>query len=365
MYDLFHAGPGTPVGGLAIPEFRRVREGLQRSIEKVRIYRSVNPMGLRADHPLIRLLMSVNVSLALEPEHYVDRVSDRTYDLARVLGFTSPVSVGKVFTPSMFYGTGVSDLILVTDEAFDLTTIESTWQDLRPIRVISHPQTDLRLHVPDGKFSSVEDGTAVVVVNIPMLALQYKMWRRWERGTFAAESPRTVAQFLMAHPLPNMLYSHIDIAIFNRAFALAFGVPMAPTTSRHPFFLIDWQNEVDAALTTYLTQMQKRRAEMDAVIASMPTVGYPSRFDTLRLPEMPFTYQTMAAIIAARCMPVMFHIQLADKFGNPKDHAVRAYLRRFFHKAENTNVVKNNLAEPIRSEVQAIIRDGILPFVSS
>ena len=365
MYDLFHPEGTTNSGGLALPALRRIRDGLLASIDKVRQYRAINPQTLNAAHPLIRLLQSVNVSLALEPEYYVDRVTDITFNLARVLGYTSPVSVGHVFSPSMFYGTGVSDLILATDEPFDLTNIEQTWPSLRPIRVIAHPLTDLRLHVPDGKFTAEQPGVAVIAINIPMLALQYRMWRKWERGSLAAESPMTVAQFLMGYPLPSMLYSHLDVAIFNRIFSLAFDVPMPKIRSRHPFFLIDWESEMDQVIREYLVQMHKRRANMDQMIHAMPTVGYPSRYDTLRLPEMPFTYQTMALVIAARVMPVMFHLQFIDQTQNPQDFETKAYLQRFFRKVENTSVLRTNLAEPVRTEVLEIIQSGILPFLEA
>lgn len=365
MYELYQPGPGNPIGGLAIPDFRRIKDGLRESIEKVRRYRAINPMTLNASYPLIRLLMSVNVSLSLPPDQYVDRVSDIAYDLARTMQFASPVSVGRPVSPSMFYGTGVTDIVLGVSEPFDLTNIEERWQDLQPIRVISHPLTDLWAHVPDGKFSSQDKGVAVVVINIPMLALQYRMWRRWERGTFAQESPRTLAQFLMAHPLPNMLYSHLDVALFNRALAMTFNIPLPRYTDRHPFFQIDWHAQTDKVLELYLKAMVSRRAEIDAVIKAFPTVSFESRYDVIRWPDIPFTYQSMHACIAAYALPTMFHLHLADQYNMPKDHAARAYLRRFFNKAENMNVLRNNLPLVVRNEIEAIVEQGILPFIGS
>lgn len=363
MYELFQGDSTSPIGGLAIPELRRVRAGLQESIEKVRRYRAINPLYLNNSNPLIRLLGSLDVPLSLDPATYVDRVEDLTYRSARAQFFTSSVSTGRVFEPGIFYGSSVSEMILISSEAFDLKDIESDWPNLRPISVISHPCTDLNLHVPDGTFSSAESGTAVIAINLPMLALQYKMWRRWERGAFKEESPRTIGQFLMAHPLPNMLYSHIDVAIFNRVFCAAFEIQPPVVRRRHPFYLIDWTTEIDAIIRTYLTAMRTRKAEVHAMIQHMPTVGYASRYDTLALPEMPFTYQTMPAIILARLRMVMFTVQMSHALGNPKDFTMLSYLNRFFRKMESMNVLASVLPAAVYEQTNLIIDQGIKPYL--
>lgn len=364
MYELFNDRVISSTGGSNYPEFRRVRDGLRASIDKVRQYRVDNPMSLTASHPLVRLLMSVNVPLSLDKEVYRDLVSEVTYRLARNMRMSSPVSRGDVFTPSMFYGDGVSDVVLLHDEEFDITDIESTWRDLQPIRVLYHPKTDLNLEVPDGRFASEETGLSVVTINLPMLALQFKYWRAWERGVVADESPRTVMMFLQAHPLPNMLYSHLDCAIFNRVFSRFFDLPLPKVKSRNPYYLINYSTEVDAVIDKYLTQMANRRADFDTLIDHMPVAGYDSRYETLRLPNVPFTYQYIWAVIIARLAQTMFMVQIDFANHSPRNRTAMAYLKRFFTKVDQNNALLVALPTDRYQEIKAVIDEGIKPYLN-
>lgn len=362
MYDLFQER-ATTTGGVVFPEFRRIRDGLRASIARVVQFRQDNPMGLAAAHPLVRLLMSLNVPLSMEPMIYRGYVAELTYPLARSFRFASTASQGQVFTPSMFYGDNVSEAILLHKEDFDLTGIEDRWKDLQPIRVLYHPQTDLNLHVPDGRHPSVESGMAVVAINLPMLALQYKLWRRWERGAVVDESPRTVMQFLMAFPLPNMLYSHLDTAIFNRLFSIYFEQPMPEVRQRHSFRLIDWHHEVDDVLLKYIGTMERRRADFDTLIEAMPTAGYDTRFESLQLPNMPFTYQWIWTVVIARLAPVMFMVQFASRNQSPRNRTELAYLKRFFTRVDQAKMLRVPLPSERYQEALAIIEQGILPYL--
>lgn len=364
MYEMFQRVPNQP-GGLVFPEFRRVRDGLRRSIDRVKLFRWENPMSLTGTHPLIRLMMSLNVPLSMDPDMYVERVRSITYSLARNLQFTSPVSQGRLHYPSMFYGDNVSDIVLVHDEAFDLTDIATRWKDLQPIRVLYHPQTDLRLHVPDGKAPSAEAGFAVVSINLPMLALQYKLWRNWERGTVGAESPRTLMMFLQAIPLPQMLYSHLDCAIFNRVVAQYFELPMPEIRSRHSYFLTDWTREVDAVLFKYIGLARARQMDFDAMIETMPTAGYDSRYETLRWPEMPFTYQVTWAMVIARLATLMFLVRFGADQEITRNRSQLAELNRFFIKLYQMNLMQKVLPKDELQTVDLIIQDGIVPYLTT
>lgn len=363
MYDLFQDVPNQS-GGMVFPELRRIREGLRRSIARVQLYRLENPKSLTATHPLIRLLMSLNVPLSLEVDQYRDRVAEVTYALARNLQFTSAVSEGKLHSPSMFYGDNVSDVVLVHDEDFDLTGIAGRWKDLQAVRVLYHPQTDVCLHVPDGTAPSQEPGVAVVSINLPMLAVQYKLWRHWERGAVAGESPRTVMMFLQAHVLPQMLASHLDCAIFNRLFNRYYRLTVPTIRSRHPFYLTDWSREIDAVLSKYLDLVQTRKMDFDTMIETMPTAGYDSRYATVKWPDMPFTYQTTWALVLARLASVMFLVHVSHEGQNNRNRGTLNDLNRFFIKLRQMNGLR-----PLPSDelgvVNAAIDQGIIPYLTA
>ena len=364
MYQLFQESPLQPGGELVIPDYRRIQTGLRFSVKKVIDFRRLNPQGLNGSHFLVRLLQSVNIPLSMDADIYNDKVSDMALNLAMSLKMTSPLSKGQIFTPGVFYGQHVTEVLMANADPYDVSRMEKEWQDMRPIRVLYHPQTDLQLNIPDGRFDSEEAGMAVISINIPMLASQYRRWREVENmKDIWADSPKSIMQFLMAYPIPNILHSHVDVAMMNRLIGRYFDVEMSKTRSRNSFALTDWTDEVDRTIDHYLRLVSTRRWDFDTLVSHMPVVSHEDLHDVLRLPKMPFSQQVQWAVVLARLALVTFLVQFNRRTENPRNQPYLNYLRRYLRQMDLNRSMRNALPTNRYEDVMFLIDEGITPYL--
>jgi hypothetical protein len=362
MYQLFQESSLQPGGGLALPDFRRVQAGLRLSLSKVIEFRRQNPVGLNGSHFLVKLIQSLNVPLSLETEIYNDKVRDISLNLAMSLKMTSALSQGRVFTPGVFYGEHVTEALVANIDPFDLDQLEDHWRDMRPIRVLYHPKTDLNLDVPDGRHPSEEAGMAVIAINIPMLASQYRKWRQF-RSDVSDDSPRSIMQFLQEIPLPNMLYSHLDVAIVNRLIGLFFKVEMSKPRGHHSFYLTDWTDEVDKALERWMDNVQSRKLDFDTLVSILPTVSAEDYHEILALPDLAFTQQLQWAVVLARLPLVVFLVQFNALTDNPRNRKYLNYLRHYLRQMDLSRVMRTALPNNRYDDVMVLIDNGVVPYL--
>lgn len=363
MYQLFRDSPLFEPGGMVIPDFRRIRTGLQTSLSKVITFRRQNPTGLNASHFLVRLLQSLNVPMTLSTMVFDDKVRDIALNLGMGLRMTSALSQGRIFTPGVFYGDGVTEVLIASIDPYDLKALEGEgWKDLRPIQVLYHPKSDLNLTIPDGRHSTPEAGMAVITVNIPMLASQYRKWRTFQNSA-SIDTPRSIMQFLQEIPIPNMLYSHLDVAIMNRLIGKFFDVELENTRSMHSFYLTDWVDEVDRALDYYLEYCSLRKLDFDTLISYVPTVSAENLHEVLRLPDLAFTQQLQWAVVIARLPIVVFLVQFNAKYDNPRNRSHLHYLRHYLRQMDLGRVMRRALPEDRYQDVMGIIEQGVAPYV--
>lgn len=362
MYQLFEAHSYQPGGALLFPEFLYGRRGLQGNLEKVIDYHRINPHGLNGSHFLVKLLQSINVTLTLPPDVYNDKVTDLALNLAMSLKMTSALSRGKVFQPGVFYGANVTEVILASIDTYDTSLLIKEWESLCPIRVIYHPKTDLNLVMPDGKRLSDEPGYAVIVVNIPMLASQYRMWRLadFERND---DSPMNVMQFLTMYPLPNMLYSHLDVTLMNRLIHQFFDADMPKFKNPNPFYLTDYSKDVDKTLAHYLEVVKNRGWDFDTMLSLFPTVTAADFHDVIKPPAMAFSLQLQWGIAMARLPLIAFLVQLNYTSGNERNQWYLNQIRRWLRQFDLNKALYSALPRYQYDGAISLIERGILPYL--
>lgn len=361
MFELLKDGATPQVGGPSLPNFQRARAGLQRSVERIRLYRQSNPSAVPNVHPLALLLHSLNVPITLDPIPYLDKVGDVSYTVAKSLRMSTALASGQFFN-GVFFGAGCAEQIWAHTDPFDSALLQSSWRDLQPIRVLSHPHTDLSLRVPDGRGESTESGTAVVAVNVPMLASQWRMWRHERQELFPTVSQRSVMQFLMEVPLPNMLYSQLDVSVFNRLSALSMGKPVAPTRPSHSYALTDWAGDVDQALLTTLLHLEGKSYSFDQMLSVLPQVYADDYRQRMRLPDLAYVRQLQPSVLVARMGTVAFLTQLNYLTDNQANRDYLTYLRRYLTQYQQALVTSFTFAGP-RMDVGAYLQREIWPYL--
>jgi hypothetical protein len=114
-------------------------------------------------------------------------------------------------------------------------------------RVSGHASRDLEMNLPDGRFAGAETGMVVIAINLPMLMVQYRAFRKAE-GWFPGQvDDKSAMMFVHMYALPNMLFSQLDQTLFNRNRRLQVGIPPGWSISKYPFSLTGSENRPDVA----------------------------------------------------------------------------------------------------------------------
>jgi hypothetical protein len=364
MYDLFEDAPDTNRGEIVIPQFVYAKGSYGRELAKVTAYYRDNKRNVPNSHLLVRLLLSLNVSMQRDIQNFVDVATDVGMKISSGLRMTSSLNHGFVFTPGVFYGENAMEIIVADDTPFDVYQSETTWQDWQPVRVLRHPFTDLSMALPDGRYEpSQKKGLAVISINIPMLAAQWRYWLKEEKGIDKprTEAQQTIHQFIAAYPIPNMVYSHTDICYFNRMVSMYLEEPVEGFVRTHPFNVIDATDKVDDAIAKYLVSLHNRHNTFDQILSSTPALCSDKLFDVMRLPEVAPTRQVKWALVIARLPLIRFLLKLNAFSDNEKNSWYLTKLRYDIREIRIDRVLASTLPVAVYDELERFIDEDVIP----
>lgn len=363
MYDLFDNPPDVNYGNVLLPEFVYIKGAFIRDITKITQYYHRFVTSVPNEHLLVKLLLGMNVSMKRELENYVDVVKDQLGFIANSHRLTSSLGYGKVFSPGVFYGNRTSEIIIADDTEFDIQAAWRNWRELQPVTVLRHPFTDVSMARPIGRhYESRESGIAVISINIPMLALQYRAWYTQEKHIEGTTSLGT-KHFVSMYPITNMVKSHLDIAIFNRMVNLYFLEEVAEYKKAYPFYILDQSLKLDNVLEKQLEILRRRPLNFDQVINAVPAVTKPHLVDVMRLPKVIPTRQVKWGLTVARLPLIRFLIDL-NQFNNVSRN--RMYLNRLrnsLRAMRNDKTLEHSLPHDIYRDIDDMIHRDIAPYV--
>lgn len=299
MHELYRERPPIKRKGVIVPKYVYIRNALNQNLLKKITFQRENVRSVHSSHFVVRLLQSITVSKQLDDRRYVDLVDDLAMDLAMSLKLTSSTYRGVAFENGPFYGRESTEVLIAHTEDFDLDKASKSWRRLEPIRFLMHPKTDLNMDIPLGQPTGSETGVSVITINIPMLALMWKKW--WENELkVRPEAPRTVMQFVAMFVLPNMVFSQIELALFNRQMAYFRETPTMDSRVKDPFFMIRYEGKFDDAVGDLFDQMLRKRAGWDEMLRNLFTLNVQDMFDVMSLPDIAVTRQVIWAFTMAR-----------------------------------------------------------------
>lgn len=312
MYSIFNITPGVSFGVMRHSKWMYLEPALKRNVDQVISYYRRSPFAVKSNHLLVRLLHAITTPKTQELLRYYDNVDASCLNIAQTLGFTSPISRGNLWN-GVFYGKGNVEIIIADDSSFDPIVADKNWENLEPIRVLRHPRSDLNMNIPNGINSGVEEGIAVISVNIPMLAIQYRAFRREEnRHAFmSGANERSIMQFLHMYPLTNMVRSHMDVVMFNRVDRIVHGLPFGEAKIKHPFFLIDYSKELNLFHRLTIESLEDTAKGFYDTLRTIPAVTKENLVEVMELPDVAGTRQIVWALVLARLPALNFLFRMA------------------------------------------------------
>lgn len=308
MYNLFNDPLSIRRGSLRFPDYDYVYRGLRRNLDTVIKYQRRNPTTVPSDHFLVKLIESISVSSHLPVGIYRDRVEDQAEDLSMSLGLTSPLNLGHIFSPGIFYGVGSDEILISHAQPYSDSYLEGDWENFQPIRFLMHPKSDLGLDIPLGEQNSLEMGYSVIAIDIPLLMCQYRMWRQRERR-INPDNQKSVMHFVAMYALPNMMESQLHLALFNRLKRITEGLPGSRSTLSKPYYLNDLDERLDRNLQSMSAAYKGYRYDYDQTLEAIALGEDLSLRDIIRLPNIAPTRQVTWALMLAR-LPVLEFLSL-------------------------------------------------------
>lgn len=359
MFELFEHYPDNNVGGQRPAQWAYLSRHIAENIKKTQTYFRDSSVFINSDHILVDLLYGLNVSMNMEPRDYYEEIRRRGFTLAMTLGITSPVYRGRV-QPSAFYGRNCVEILIATDETFDPDHAYENWKELEAVRPLVHPFTSMDLPLPYSIDSSSEFGIAVIAINIPMLAMQYK---GFVDAQAANQDIDGVTSFLARYVWPNMLSQHLDQAWFNRLNARLFKQPIKTHLGKKlPFALLELERyfmSCEKAVLDNLSLLVKPTFE--AQLKTIPSLNADNFYETLILPDIATTNQVTWALDCARLKHLVFLLRCGreDSYSSSKEWIIQAVRSLQYN---NVDSFMKQLLPPEAYLLQSILVNQLLTF---
>jgi len=349
-------------GIIHLPDWLYVKAGLEKNLIQVIMFYRRNPMAVHSDHFLVKLLQSVTIPQSQNLERYYNNVDALALNLSMALGMTSPIFKGRLFD-GVFFGKGNYELLIANDETIDPFEADKEWQNIAAVRILSHPRSDLGFNLPDGKLTGSEQGLAVISINIPLLAIQYRAFRLNEirinsnENGEVIDSTLTVNHFIHMHVLPNMMYSYLDHVLFNRISNLQSGVPLGESKKPHSFYLTDFSVKLNHVQTAILNYLHKTEKDFTGILQNIPVVSKKDTSVLMELPDLPLTRQVLWGLILARLPELTFLCRMSkDNVGNKNQSEINRILRYFLN-YKSDNLFRSMLPLDIFTDIMDDIED--------
>lgn len=309
MQKLLNMETGMNQGILNAPWWSYVKDGLKNNLDQVISYYRRFPTAVNSSHFLAKLITTLGTHRDDDYLRFLTTIKGRSLSVAMSHQMTSSLSKGITFD-GIFYGKGSTEIIIGTNEDFDIFEARDNWRNLEPVKILRHPKSDLSLLPINGEAYNGEEGISVISINLTMLAIQYREFRLLEDKIAEeyGESPRSMEQFIHAYPLTNALRSHLDQCLFNRMYNLLINKPMGYCNKTHPFYLTDYSSKLDLIYSDLLKRINSPM-KFDTILRQIPLVSNDSLKELSVLPECAPTRQVVWGLVCSRLQILDFLVR--------------------------------------------------------
>lgn len=355
MFELFRSIPATDTGKTIPGQWPYLQRGLTNNLHKVQQYYRVYNPTLRAEHFLVRLLQSLAVPQSLPLERYYENVDAIALTHSMRMGMHSSIGEGIVFR-GVFYGAGMPELLLASDDPFDFEDVHLNWRTTSAVTVLAHPKSDLGMHLPNGESYSNERGLCVILINITMLAVQYRAFVM-EQLKNPDNSSRTIMQFIAGHVLTNMLRSQLEICLFNRLYKQAYSLDDGSSAPlrRHSFGLTNYDTIIDNMLDKVLETIGKSKKEFNAILNNIPSVSCDSMHRALMMPDIAPTRQINYVLVAARLKAMDFLMRISQPETKAKNQQHLNQMQRAFSTSGAVQLFRTRFPADVQRELNSYL----------
>ncbi len=344
MYSLFRDNPIGSKGYTLDPKRPYIQRQVKQQIQDVTNYYRRFPKIVDSKNLLALILGHFVLEFRSDDAQWAKKVEDQSRGFIRTLGLCDAVNKGKIFEHGATLGPQCEEVVISSIERFPTDKLKSTWRELKPLRYLYHSRSDINLPIMNNKTPG--KGYGVLLINIPMLLVQY---RHWVFSNFGPTEPEAINmyKFIGAYALVNSLESYLEIAYFNRLSRMAYGMPATKYPLPHPFYIPDLTPVTDSMAKNTLSQRGMRTGMVTELAQMTPMLLSDTLWNVLQLPRGPVTIQNEWALALAR-VPYIKYLVDSLKHAPSMDRT-------------QTNEILNELRESLHS--QALKQNGNTPMM--
>lgn len=350
MYTLFSLPMNKLEPTIKPPVWEYHRQGILRNIANYKKYYQQTNHSVASQHLLIKILYHFGEGFGQSYQDFYQFLLAHHLNYSRSINLSSPGWTGKV-SMGTFYGPGYREFLIAHHDRFD--SMESmkkamlNWTNLSPIKVLYHPRSDLALVNFNGINTTNESGYCVLQIDIPLLCLQYKAFREYQRAFTNVEEEATNSpmQFIRKFVLTNMIDTHTDLAIFNRFYRNYLNLTHTEHDDRQPFYIVDFESKVDQTQKEMIRALKDKNYTFTSILKTILAVTKDSMLEVMSLPKIERTRQIKPALMVSR-INVLELLMLINKesHGNNNQselNQVRQELLRY----KNDAILANQLSQ--------------------
>lgn len=295
------------------PNTEFILRSYQREIEKVIEYYNRSNFTVNAKHLINRLLYNYQIPLEYDDQSYLRAANARANVISRAYRFLNELNFPNAYKAN-FYNQTQKEIYTYTQEYINLVDFKLYYKKASPVNVLLHHESDISLALPLSSDRSYDLGNlSFISINLPLLSLQYKYYQIQELAN--QESVTGIEHFVIKNALPPMLYSHFDMSVFNRAYALFYSIPFTHTKAKLPFKVIDYKDKLDKILNYAIERCRNRSIKYTAMLEHFPSIYKESLLESLKLPEYTPTRQAHWGYFYTRIKVMEFLIDLGGQNG--------------------------------------------------
>lgn len=272
MYRLFTKPMSTNTSKIDHPLFLEIRKNIRAEVDKTVIYYRNSNITVSITHLCCQILKLLNVSMKRDLDSFVYGCYEETERIAKVLSLIHHDVPNPEPRDGLFYSKGITEFIVADESFFNHDLAYDKWDKLSPIKIYYHPFSDVNFPIPYGNYKNPikERGYAIIGINIPMLALQYRAW--FKNKDKIGDNLDRMESFILRYPIVNCIYRHVEIALFNRLMKKYNQEPVAKFYRLHPFNVVDYTRQVDTVLDGRVEILKKRKLSFNELFTMFNTV---------------------------------------------------------------------------------------------
>lgn len=340
------------------PGLFQAQKGLNANLLKMTDYISTASKRLPSDHLLIKLLQSIPPAPATSALRHYDIVEDVAYEIARGLRISTDIQSGQI-TYGNFYDGDVKEIVIsgtLHRPEFNTQDELLNWDTVQAVSVLYHPSSDLNFNVPYGAPQTDAFGYAVIMIDIPLLAIQYTSWAN-EQNALPIDRRQSTSQFIYRYVMGNMITRQLEISMFNRFRDINNDIPPSNLIERHPMAMANYTSAFDKEVPDVVDYLYDSAASSDDILDNIPlTIGNTLR-DILPFTNLTETRQVYWAILVMWLPFVLFlaHFYLINQQGEDRRWAMQ--LKRHLRRIKTDRLTKDAPDELLRLHLDTLLEE--------